>query len=376
MRALVAWRILTHEVARSALAVFGVLAAVVMVFLQLGFYSSVPRGSMIIYDALDYDIALASRDYTFQISPGSFPRRRLLQALAVPEVASAVPLYEAFGRWLNAKGHLQREVFVIGVDPDRGAFRNPSIESKLPLLEREDTALVDDSTRKDFGSIKAGTTVEISHRTTHIVGDYTLGTGFVSNGAVIVSDQNFVRLFPENGFDKLQLGLIRLRPGSNVEKVAERLRKILPSDTRVFTRSEFAKHEQAYWLNSTSTGLVFGFGTVVAGLVGVVILFQTLSTLILRNLREYAVLKAMGYTNSYLAGVIVSQALLLTVTAFGPAIAASYGLYHVTREATFLPVYMTGARIVWVLVATLVTTLLGSLLTVRILERADPADLF
>ena len=376
MRALVAWRILTHEVARSLLAVLGIFAAVVLVFLQLGFYSSVPRGSMIVYDGLDYDLALTSRYYSFQIRPGEFPRRRLYQALALPEVASAVPLYENYGRWLNIKGHLLRQVFVMGVDPETRVFHDQATQAQLPLLTRSDTALVDSATRASYGALAAGTIIEINHRATQIVGDYTLGTGFLGQGIVVVSDQNFVRLFPENTFSDVQMGLIRLRPGADPEAVARRLRALLPPDTRVFTRAGLSAHEQNYWLTSTSTGLVFGFGTVVAGLVGAVILFQTLSTLILRNLKEYAVLKAMGYTNGYLTGIVLGQGLLLAVVAFGPAIAASYGLYSVTRTATLLPVYMTEARIAAVFAATLGMSAVGALLTVRILRHADPADLF
>lgn len=376
MRVLVAWRILTHEVARSVLAVLGVFAAVVLVFLQLGFYGSVPSGSMIIYDALDFDLALASRDYSFQIRPGHFPRRRLFQSLALPEVASATPLYQLYGRWLNVEGRLQRQVFVMGIDPDDKVFLDPAIQDKTPLLKRSDTALVDSLTRAEFGPRSPGTMVEINRRKTEVVGSYDVGTGFLGMGVVLVGDQNFVRLFPKNSFDNVQLGLIRLRPGSDPQVAAERLRAMLPSDTRVFTRAGLGDQERNYWLGSTSTGLVFGFGTVVAGIVGAVILFQTLSTLIIRNLKEYAVLKAMGHTDNYLAGIVLGQAMLLAVVAFGPALAASYALYDLTRDATHLPVYMTGVRIASVFFSTVAMAGLGALLTFRILKRADPVDLF
>ena len=98
--------------------------------------------------------------------------------------------------------------------------------------------------------------------------------------------------------------------------------------------------------------------------------------MILRNLREYAVLKAMGYAERYLAGIVVNQALIISLTAFAPAVAAAYGLYDLTRWATNLPVYMTEARIVAVLAVTIAASIAGGLLTFRLLRRADPADLF
>jgi putative ABC transport system permease protein len=375
MRILVAVRILTHETARSILAVLGVFAAIVLVFLQLGFYSSVPLGATTIYSALSFDLMLISRDYAFQIRTDHFPRRRLQQALALPEIESAAGFYQRYARWLNIGGRLQREVFVMGVDPDRETFLLPAIASQAALLKRPDTAFVDAETRPEFGS-RLGSTVEIEGRAIRIVGEYPLGTGFLGLGAIVVSDQNFIRLFPAQTLSEVHTGLLRLRPGADPQTAVTRLRALLPRDTEILTRSQFLAKERAYWLSTTSTGLVFGFGAIVAAIVGTAILFQTLSTLILRNLREYAVLKAMGYAERYLAGIVVTQALLISLVAFAPAVAASYGLYDFTRWATRLPVFMTEARIGVVLVATIAASIAGGMLTFRLLRRADPADLF
>ena len=375
MRMLIAVRILTHETVRSALAVLGVFSAIVLVFLQLGFYSSVPIGATLIYEALAFDLAIVSRDYAYQIRTDRFPRRRLQQALALPEVESAVGFYQRWARWLNIGGRIQREVVVMGVDPDHETFLVPAIAAQANLLRRRDTALVDAETRPEYGS-HVGATVEIEGRAVQIVGEYNLGVGFLGLGAVVVSDQNFVRLFPMQTLSEVHVGLVRLRPGADPEAAAARLRALLPRDTDIHTRSQFVERERGYWVSTTSTGLVFGFGAVIAAIVGTAILFQTLSTLILRNLREYAVLKAMGYEERYLAGIVVIQALLISLVAFAPAVAASYGLYDVTRWATHLPVFMTEARIGVVLVATVAAAIGGGLMTLGLLRRADPVDLF
>ena len=54
MTALVAWRMLFHEKGRSALAIAGILVAILLIFLQLGFYLSVPRGGMLFYNAMRF----------------------------------------------------------------------------------------------------------------------------------------------------------------------------------------------------------------------------------------------------------------------------------------------------------------------------------
>jgi putative ABC transport system permease protein len=48
----------------------------------------------------------------------------------------------------------------------------------------------------------------------------------------------------------------------------------------------------------------------------------------------------------------------------------------VTRDATLLPVFMTGARALLVLVLALLMCTAAGLLALRKLRRADPAELF
>ena len=98
MKALVAWRILTHEKGRNILAIGGILLAILLIFLQLGFYMSVPKGGLLFYDAMRFDLMMTSSAYVIETQPGSFPRRRLYQALALPQVTAAFPLYHGSGR--------------------------------------------------------------------------------------------------------------------------------------------------------------------------------------------------------------------------------------------------------------------------------------
>src|SRR5215472_14927183 len=72
-----AWRILVHEKGRSGLAVVGVFIAILLVFIELGFFIAVPQGGMLVYDHMRFDLLLVSADYQFQAQPWQFPRARL-----------------------------------------------------------------------------------------------------------------------------------------------------------------------------------------------------------------------------------------------------------------------------------------------------------
>ena len=255
-------------------------------------------------------------------------------------------------------------------------FDDADIDRQIDALKRPDTVLVDQPTRPMFGAVAAAGHVEIGDRDVEIAGTYEVGTGFVGLGAVTTSDINFIRIFPNRSLSEVNLGLVTMQPGADPDRVAALLRGMLPADMRVFTRAGLLRHETAYWVTATSTGIVFGFGLVVSVIVGTVILYQTLSTQISHQLPQYAALKALGYRDRYLGEIVVILALILAAIAYVLAVACAFLVYDVVRSATHLPVTMTGARLATVLLVTLMMSAGSALVSVRSMKRADPVDLF
>jgi putative ABC transport system permease protein len=377
VNSLLAWRILSHEKGRSSLAVGGILVAILLMFLQIGFYNSVPRGGLLFYDAMKFDLMLTSSAYVFEAQPMSFPRRRLFQALAVPAITRAVSVYHASGRWLNSEQGVARDVFVIGYNPEEQVFNVSEIAGAADVLMQSDTILVDASSRHEFGALQPGRRVEIQQRAVTIAGVYHLGSGFVGLGVAITSDLNFSRIFPDQGgISNVNLGLLTLAPGADLNAVAVQLRAILPPDTQVFTRQEISNHEISHWVTNTSTGLIFGFGVIVAVIVGLVILNQTLTTQITRQLPQYAMLKAMGYTDRQLGSTVVTIAIFMSTIGYIPAVVLSILIYWIIGKMTPLPIEMTWTRMITVLLIAWSISILSALISLRVLRRADPVELF
>ena len=94
------------------------------------------------------------------------------------------------------------------------------------------------------------------------------------------------------------------------------------------------------------------------------------------RLGEYATLKAVGYDNAYLGGVVLLQALYLALAGFGPGLAVSAGLYALLGQFTGLPVFLTIWRVAFVLLLTVVMCAASGWVTVRKVQTADPATLF
>jgi putative ABC transport system permease protein len=371
-----AWRILSHEKGRSLLATAGVFIAILLVFIELGFFTAVPQGGMLVYDHMRFDLLLVSKDYAFQAEPWHFPRDRLSDLAKSPGVARATPLYFAGTKWQAAQGGYRLDAFVIGFDPAGRPFAVDDIDRQQAVLERPDTILVDDATRSIFGPLTAGTAVLLDNHKITIGGDYKLGTGFLGIGVAVMDESNFFQLFAPRPPDDVNLGLITLTPGTDPDKAAVDLAKALPDDVQLFTRAALKRHEDAYWTTRTSVGLIFGSGLIISFIVGIMVLYQTLATQISRHLPQFATLKAIGYTDRYLVGVVMIEAAMIVLVAFGPAAVAGVAIYAQVRASTLLPVILTVPRLAAVLVITLLMSAASAILSMSQLRRADPADVF
>jgi putative ABC transport system permease protein len=376
VRFALAWRILTYDKGRTALAVAGVFMAILLVFVQLGFFIAVPQGGMLLYDRTRFDLLIASTGYEYQVQPGAFPLSQLDRARTAPEVALAAPLYFGEAKWRGGEDGKAPDVFVIGLDPQDRIFTSEDINRQLAVLDQADTALVDSMSRSMFGPLTTGRVVDIAGDKVKIGGDYALGTGFMGLGVILVSAQNFVRLFPFRKLGQVNLGLIQLKQGIDPDHAAASLRKLLGGDIQIFTRPELEAHETAYWTTRTSVGLLFGSGLMVSFIVGIMVVYQILATQVSRQLPQFATLKAVGYGDRFLNGTVITMALLIVLAGFFPALVAALGIYEVIREETLLPVEMSGPRIAVVFAATLAMAAASALLSMSSLRRADPADLF
>jgi putative ABC transport system permease protein len=121
---------------------------------------------------------------------------------------------------------------------------------------------------------------------------------------------------------------------------------------------------------------MFTSGVLIALLAGAVVLYQVLASEVQNRLREYATLKALGYGDRHVHGVIVSQALIFCALGFAPAFGLSLGLNALLRTQAMVPVTMAPSRVMTVLLLTFVMCLSATFLAARKLRRADPADLF
>ncbi|PPD15680.1 MAG: lipid ABC transporter [Methylobacterium sp.] len=376
-----AWRQLTHQPARLASAVAGVVFACLLVFMQLGFHDALFDSATSTARAIRGDIMVFSRQSETTSRTSGLPRARLMQALADPDVARVTPVYLGQVIWKNPETTMRRSIMVLGADPDSGVFALEGVSAAAERLRQRDTLLFDVQSRPEYGPIgerlaRGATTVEVANRTTDVVGLFRLGASFAADGNLLTSDVNFHRLVRDRTPDMLDVGAVFLKAGADVSRVKARLQHLLPDDVQVMTRDEFIASERAYWANSAAIGFIFLFGVGMGLIVGFVIVYQILFTDVANHLSEYATLKAMGYTDRYLLAVVFSEALMLAALGFVPGLALAWWLFGISAEATFLPMLLRPDMAAFVFALIFAMCAASGAVAVRKLRDANPADMF
>lgn len=376
-----AWRQLTHERGKLIAAILGVMFACVLVFMQLGFKDSLYASISVVPKKLMGDLFIVHKQTEALWRTVSFPRSEMLRAFASPAVESATPLYIGQAQWKNPETRTKRTLLVWASEPRDIVFNLPDVEPYKDALTRQDTLLFDRLSRPEFGPVaekleEGPLFTEINDRKMEVLGTFRLGTSFAADGNVIMSDQNFFRTFQNRNPEQVDVGVLRLKAGASSLEVQRELQALLNENVYVFTLSEIVKYEFDYWQNNAPIGFIFGFGTIMGLVVGMVIVYQILFTDITNHLNEFATLKAMGYAHRQLLLVVFASSLILAVIGFLPGFATSLGLYRLAESFTYIPMPMPLSKILMVFSLILGMCTIAGALAMRKMRSANPADMF
>ena len=377
----IGWLQLTHSRGRFAAALAGVAFANVLVFVQLGIMNSMATATLKPYGFFHADIMISASDANSMTEGGNVARQWLFQALADPDVINGTGLYVGNINWARPTKTLTLTTY--GIDPTLPGILSPEMARKAGTLQLHNAGILDMYTRglprDEAAAIRPQTpaTFEVSGNTLTLYDTFQGGGGFGGDGYMMVSDQTFINLFPTRSSAAPDHILLQLARGADPDVVSARLRTLISDKTlRIRSYAQAAADDLSYQQTKRPTGIIFGFGVIIGVLVGIVIVYQVLSTDVADHLSEYATFKAMGYPQRFFLGIVFEEALILAILGFVPGFIVASGLLAGMKKATSLPLAMTAEMAVMVFIGTLIACSVSGAVATRRLASADPADLF
>lgn len=394
-----AWKNLVHDPVRFALFASGIGFAVVLMGVQLGIMNAMLDGNTRLFRSIDAELVLLNPGRPALVFADTFSRRRLEQAAGVPGVASVHAIYVEQNvstlrhTAADPAGRAQtRKLRVVGVDPAARVFDLSALDpGGWEALNRPGTALFDRMSRPNpdapgetvFGPFAVGTQTELGGHNLELAAGFDLGFDFATDGTLILSDRTFVRALrepyhPQSPLAGIDYAAVRVEAGADPLAVRDRILSAFgdAGDVTVLTKDELVSRERGFWWVSTPVGFAFGAGVVLGFVVGVVIVYQILSGDVADHLPQYATLKAIGYRNGYLNGIVLQEAGILAVTGYVPGLLVTWAAYRLLTHLTGMPLELTPGRAGLVFALTAGMCAASGLLAVRRVKSADPADVF
>jgi putative ABC transport system permease protein len=379
-----AWRNLTESKWRLFASTVGTAFAVVLMLLQNGFRDALLENMSSLITHMDGELFITNRLRYVLSHPAPFPRRRLSQALGADGVSAASPVYidAEQSRWRNPLNGISRRIRVVAFPPADNVLDIRAVRDQLARLDLPDSALADDRSNDSmYGPLDPGVVSELQGKRLTIVGTFSLGTDFRTNGTVLLSENNMLAYYPERlgaswAETAIDVGVLRLARGADQDRVRYELERRLPPDVIVLTKEEIVTKEQNFWENVAPLGVVFDIGVAMGFIVGMAICYQVLFSEISDRIAEFATLKAMGYSNRGLFVIVVTESVYLAFFGFVVGVLVSAGLFLWIEQATGLDMALGVSGMASILALTIVMCVLAGSLAARRLLSVDPAELY
>lgn len=370
----IAIRNLIYDKTRFAIALVGVIFSVILISAQAGIYLGFRENAAIIITHTEADVWVTSKNSrNFDFSQ-AIPERKVNQVLQVQGVASAEKLMLGWGIIKNPDGGSE-QVEVIGYNPDSGIGGPWTMrQGRLEDVKGGTYAIMDESAQARLGAFAVGDYREVLGHRLKIVGISGEAKSLTTAPFVFTSYQTAQRVLAYLGKENTVFILVRVLPGADPLEVAEEIRNTV-DHVDVYTKAEYTWKTKQYWTFETGVGFGFLLTMVMAFIVGIVIVGQTIYSSTVDHLKEFGTLKAIGATNRHIYQIIFNQAFINAILGYvvGAALTllARGLLDRVGIELTLPPETMVG-----ILGATLLMCFFAGFFSVWKALQVEPAAVF
>jgi putative ABC transport system permease protein len=366
-------RNLFHDRLRFVATIVGIVFSIVLVTIQMGLYVGFGRMVTTMIDHSPADLWVMPRSTKCFEDPSLLDDRQRFRALAVDGVAEAAPLVIGFAQW-RLPGGGTTPVFIVGSEL-RGLGLLPwdLVAGSVDDLSIPGAVAIDQSYFERLGTSGIGASAEIRDQKVQVTA-VTKGIRSFTTTPFAFTGIDRARAYTGVSPDKASYFLVRVTPGSDAESVRQRLQASL-SDVEVLTATEFRDRSRSFWLFGTGAGAALFAGALLGVIVGTVIVAQTLYSSTKDHLDEFATLRAIGSSGTYIYMVIIWQALLSAIVGFCGAAAIGAVVVRMTAESA-LPIVVTPALTAGLLALTVVMCVASAIAAIAKVMRIDPAMVF
>ncbi|MDY6879619.1 MAG: ABC transporter permease [Thermodesulfobacteriota bacterium] len=372
MRSLTAFRMVVHDRSSTAGALLGVVAIVFLVGQQLSILFGLLNYMSVLVDHSRADVWITSANVRNVDAGNLISARYIDRAMGLREVEWAEPVLIGSGLFRTSDGSFE-SVRVVGT-------RRPRLAGgPWQYYKGDEQALLDVESvtvdRLDLAKLGHPVLDQVTE-----IGDRRVRVGAISEGArgfqgtLVFAPLDKVKEISRTPLGRYSAILVRLNPHVDKETALSLLRRVLP-ECSVYSSAELSRLTRHYYFTETGIGGSFGFSTIIAVLIGVVIISLTMYTSVLGRSMDFAVIRAIGGRRRDIAVVVMSEVLIITGIGLFVGFLLLATLLNATSGSS-IPSYFPTQVPPILAGGTIVVSLVGSLIALRVALKAEPASVF
>ena len=402
---------LFEDIPRLLVAQAGIMFAVSLVTIQTGILNGFTRSTGILIDRSKADLWVASKDMVEQELTLPISAAFLQQSQQVGGVQKAEAILLGGGIWRSPRGKIT-SVRLFGFDPAGTLFKPFEVTQGSITDLKQPYTVITDATNLDNLDTQVGEAATIGSLSVKLVGLTTDAQSIASSTFLFSSLENAkayatgnrtanldcrmqngqfqctnvyqqsagsnpasLQPMPLTSTDAISYILVKAKPGQDLQALKKKLEAALPN-TLAYTRQEMAARTRNYWVQRTGIGFILGLGATVGIIVGMVIVGQILYSSVADHLKEFATLKAMGVPDRVVYGIIIQQALIMSVLGYIPSLGLCIGLGTWTFATQGITILVTPIAAVGIFGITVFMCVGSALFAIQKVTRVDPAIVF
>jgi len=342
----IAMKMLFHDRAKFIGLVLGVAFSTLLINQQLGiFIGLISRAGAVVVDVPEADIwvmdpGVKNLDTIFPLRDTELGRVR-----GVPGVAWAVPLFKSNVTIRTGNGELEASL-LIGVDDTTLIGLPPQvIMGNIDELRRPDAVAVSEEGFKKVWRnqpVALGKVAELNDRRAVVVAIVKDSPKFTSSITFFTRYSQALQ-YTNNGRNQMSFIVAKAAQDQTPEQVSENIK--VRTGLQAMSSPAFRWKAIEYVIQNT--GIPISIGTVVALgiLVGIAVVGLMFNLFVLENLKQFAVLKAIGTNNWRLIGMVFLQAIVVGFVGFSLGLFGATMFFETagkspTFQGFFLPWYV------------------------------------
>lgn len=302
--------------------------------------------------------------------------RKVYEVMSVEGVEATYPIFVGGGTATFENGKTSA-VTLVGSEPPlfvAGPVKSKIYKGDIFSLANQYTVSADFYDQKIFASpTEIGTNLEINGRKAIISVQTKNARGF--GGSFIYTSLDKARQYTNASEYSISAVAVKVKPGYTPEQVVKSINSAIPN-IRAWTAEDLRSSTVMFLVFSSNIGTSIGSLVVFAILSGFFIIGLTLYSAAIDRIKDYGTLKAIGARNSYITKLMITQAIIYSITGFIIAIALLEGFRAGVSSSGLLFTigpYLSAALLFVTLLISLGSTLFFSVRTIR---KVEPASVF